>query len=166
MCKYLPGDEPDVGGPCPVSHYCPAGTGYPLACPAGTYNNITRQAVCTPCEAGYFCNENHHHLRRFPLSSWVLLPEWNWVREVVNIIRIDVSRWEFESVFLRCLRVYVNFNWFTDIMINTHAPRDTTGMRHKVWVWMIVTRVPEASIVNTRAYFNQLDTVMKVKLTV
>ena len=112
-----------------------------------------------------FLQWKHHHLRRFPLSSWVLLPEWNWVREVVNIIRIDVSRWEFESVF-KCLRVYVNFNWFTDIMINTHAPRDTTGMRHKVWVWMIVIRVPEASIVNTRAYLNQPDTVMKVKLTV
>ena len=74
MCKYLPGDEPDVGGPCPVSHYCPAGTGYPLACPAGTYNNITGQAVCTPCEAGYFCNENTTTYEDFPCQVGYYCP--------------------------------------------------------------------------------------------
>jgi hypothetical protein len=55
---YIPGDEPVIGGPCPVSHYCPVGTSTPYACPAGTYNNITGQYECTPCPAGYFCNEN------------------------------------------------------------------------------------------------------------
>lgn len=46
------------GGPCPVSHFCPEGTSFPLACLAGTYNNLTRQAACFPCAAGYYCPEN------------------------------------------------------------------------------------------------------------
>lgn len=28
-----------VGGPCPVGHYCPEGTGLPLPCPLGTFSN-------------------------------------------------------------------------------------------------------------------------------
>jgi len=48
----------DKGGPCPVSHFCPEGTGFPLPCLAGTYNNLTRQAACFPCAAGYYCPEN------------------------------------------------------------------------------------------------------------
>jgi hypothetical protein len=63
---YIPGDEPDIGGPCPVSHYCPVGTSTPYACPAGTYNNITGQYECTPCPAGYFCNENTTTYEDFP----------------------------------------------------------------------------------------------------
>lgn len=60
------GDEPLIGGPCPVSHYCPEGTSTPLACPAGTYNNITGQWNCTTCQAGYFCNENTTTYEDFP----------------------------------------------------------------------------------------------------
>lgn len=28
-----------VGGPCPVGHYCPEGSGLPLPCPLGTFSN-------------------------------------------------------------------------------------------------------------------------------
>lgn len=28
-----------VGGPCPVGHYCPEGTGLPSTCPLGTFSN-------------------------------------------------------------------------------------------------------------------------------
>ena len=52
------GSAPGTGGPCPVSHYCPAGTSDPIACPAGTYNNVTHQSVCEPCHEGFFCPEN------------------------------------------------------------------------------------------------------------
>ena len=52
------GDDATVGGPCPVSHYCPTGTSYPLMCPAGTYNNRTGQSVCVTCPASYYCPEN------------------------------------------------------------------------------------------------------------
>ncbi|XP_021231889.1 SCO-spondin-like isoform X4 [Numida meleagris] len=48
----------ETGGPCPVSHFCPEGASFPLACLAGTYNNLTRQAACFPCAAGYYCPEN------------------------------------------------------------------------------------------------------------
>nr|XP_038023627.1 signal peptide, CUB and EGF-like domain-containing protein 1 [Anas platyrhynchos] len=48
----------EKGGPCPVSHFCPEGSSFPLACLAGTYNNLTRQAACFPCAAGYYCPEN------------------------------------------------------------------------------------------------------------
>lgn len=48
----------ETGGPCPVSHFCPEGASFPLACRAGTYNNLTRQAACFPCAAGYYCPEN------------------------------------------------------------------------------------------------------------
>ncbi|PKU33190.1 zonadhesin-like isoform x4 [Limosa lapponica baueri] len=51
-------DLREKGGPCPVSHFCPEGTSFPLPCLAGTYNNLTRQAACFPCAAGYYCPEN------------------------------------------------------------------------------------------------------------
>ncbi|KAF1404206.1 hypothetical protein FQV23_0001057, partial [Spheniscus humboldti] len=53
-----PGELHWKGGPCPVSHFCPEGTSFPLPCLAGTYNNLTRQAACFPCAAGYYCPEN------------------------------------------------------------------------------------------------------------
>ncbi|KAM8989348.1 uncharacterized protein PRD47_016773 [Ara ararauna] len=48
----------EKGGHCPVSHFCPEGSSFPLPCLAGTYNNLTRQAACFPCAAGYYCPEN------------------------------------------------------------------------------------------------------------
>ena len=47
-----------TGGPCPMGNYCPNGTSYPLGCPAGTYNPLTGQSVCQPCDAGFYCPEN------------------------------------------------------------------------------------------------------------
>ncbi|KAJ7417001.1 hypothetical protein WISP_67321 [Willisornis vidua] len=48
----------EKGGPCPVSHFCPEGSSFPSPCRAGTYNNLSRQAACSPCAAGYYCPEN------------------------------------------------------------------------------------------------------------
>lgn len=53
--------------PCPVGHYCLAGTGsvpagnssqYPTPCPSGTYRDETEGASpddCHECPAGYYC---------------------------------------------------------------------------------------------------------------
>ena len=44
---------------CPVTKYCPEGTGYAIICPAGTYNRdyqeLKDEAECTQCPAGQFC---------------------------------------------------------------------------------------------------------------
>lgn len=60
------GAEPEKGGPCPVSHYCPPGTSYPLECPAGTYNNVTGRDVCFQCPPSYFCPENITNYELYP----------------------------------------------------------------------------------------------------
>ncbi|GFS22362.1 fibrillin-1-like [Elysia marginata] len=52
------GADASKGGPCLVGHYCPQGTSYPLACPAGTYNNVTGVDACFECPASYYCPEN------------------------------------------------------------------------------------------------------------
>ena len=48
-------------GPCPLGHYCPVGTAYPLRCPKGTYRDTTNGADvnndCYPCDAGYYGEE-------------------------------------------------------------------------------------------------------------
>ena len=58
VCFPATGDRLDIGGPCPVGHFCPSGTSFPLGCPVGTYNNRTGQSNCTHCPAGYFCPGN------------------------------------------------------------------------------------------------------------
>ena len=47
-----------TGGPCPVGHYCPNGTAYPLGCQSGSYSPSTGLAECISCPAGYYCLEN------------------------------------------------------------------------------------------------------------
>jgi len=44
-------------GPCPIGHYCPIGTTYPIPCPAGQYSPNTGAALCTNCDAGAFCEK-------------------------------------------------------------------------------------------------------------
>ena len=70
----LIGDEPDIGGPCPVSRYCPEGTSFPLGCPSGTYNNLTGQWNCTECPAGFYCNENTTSYETFPCPTGYYCP--------------------------------------------------------------------------------------------
>lgn len=62
-------DNPSTGGPCPATHYCPEGTSSPFPCTAGTYNNITQQALCFECPAGYFCPDNTTHFEDFPCPA-------------------------------------------------------------------------------------------------
>lgn len=48
-------------GPCPVGHYCPAGTAEPIKCPPGTYNALTKKSLlsqCLTCSAGTYCPES------------------------------------------------------------------------------------------------------------
>ncbi|XP_046718698.1 zonadhesin isoform X3 [Silurus meridionalis] len=45
---------------CPTGYYCPAGTGYPLPCPPGTYSSspgLSTVEDCQSCPPGYFCEQ-------------------------------------------------------------------------------------------------------------
>ncbi|XP_048471581.1 uncharacterized protein K04H4.2-like [Rhincodon typus] len=47
-----------MNGPCAAGYYCPTGTKSPIACPKGTFKNITggdSLEFCTPCYPGYYC---------------------------------------------------------------------------------------------------------------
>lgn len=46
------------GGICPIAHYCPLGSVFPLQCEPGTYNPIKGREQCLPCPAGFFCTGN------------------------------------------------------------------------------------------------------------
>ena len=72
---YSLGDDPAVGGPCPVGKYCPSGTAYPLGCPSGSYNNLTGQANCTSCPSGYYCPDNTTAYSDFPCPFGMYCPD-------------------------------------------------------------------------------------------
>lgn len=45
---------------CPPGYFCPAGTGYPLPCPLGTFSSspgLNMVEKCQSCPPGYFCNQ-------------------------------------------------------------------------------------------------------------
>ncbi|XP_077422977.1 uncharacterized protein LOC144052618 isoform X3 [Vanacampus margaritifer] len=42
--------------PCPPGHFCLNGSASPEPCPSGTYQDRERQAICSTCEAGYYCD--------------------------------------------------------------------------------------------------------------
>ncbi|KAM8927608.1 uncharacterized protein RCH25_007839 [Pelodytes ibericus] len=63
------------GGECPVGHYCPGGSSHPITCPAGTYNNLTRQDVCLSCPAGFYCRENTSNYNVFPCPPGFYCPK-------------------------------------------------------------------------------------------
>ena len=54
-CKVL-----GISTPCPVGHYCPAGSVFPTACPIGTYSDkekLTSKSDCRPCPQGKYCDQ-------------------------------------------------------------------------------------------------------------
>ncbi|KAL7831753.1 hypothetical protein AOLI_G00293010 [Acnodon oligacanthus] len=53
-----PGQTDDLALPCPVGHHCPPGSPAPVLCPSGTYQDKQKQANCTICEAGFYCDES------------------------------------------------------------------------------------------------------------
>lgn len=57
-----------------MGRYCPEGTSYPLECPAGTYNNLTGQAECWECPAGYFCPDNITTYENYPCPEGYYCP--------------------------------------------------------------------------------------------
>eukprot|EP01135_Chromosphaera_perkinsii_P006890 Nk52_evm45s621 gene=Nk52_evmTU45s621 len=56
--KAPAGGHKGSGGKCTVGHYCPAGTASPLPCSPGSFNPLENQATCTPCTAGFYCQDN------------------------------------------------------------------------------------------------------------
>lgn len=42
---------------CTQGNYCPLGYDFQIACQPGTYQNLTAQATCTDCPAGYYCDD-------------------------------------------------------------------------------------------------------------
>ncbi|MGH0137990.1 UNVERIFIED_CONTAM: hypothetical protein FKN15_065321 [Acipenser sinensis] len=75
QCQLCPAGSEGAGGPCPVSHYCPGGSAQPLPCPAGTYNNLTGQAKCFQCGAGYYCPEKTSTYSDFPCPPGFYCPD-------------------------------------------------------------------------------------------
>ena len=59
----LPGGYTGVGGVCPAGHFCPQGSGMPIACEAGSYANITGLSVCWDCPEGYYCPEGKQDVK-------------------------------------------------------------------------------------------------------
>ena len=52
-------DEVDFGDLCEAGHYCPAGSGAGIPCPAGTYSNgrgLMEPSDCISCSPGMACN--------------------------------------------------------------------------------------------------------------
>ena len=41
--------------PCPIGLHCPQGSPQPVPCEPGTYTNLTQQAECLVCPAGFYC---------------------------------------------------------------------------------------------------------------
>ncbi|XP_013391352.1 uncharacterized protein LOC106159584 [Lingula anatina] len=50
--------HPVIGHECPAGFKCPAGSSYPVPCPAGMYQDSTAQGSCITCVAGYYCYGN------------------------------------------------------------------------------------------------------------
>eukprot|EP00163_Fabomonas_tropica_P011852 TRINITY_DN227_c0_g2_i1.p1 TRINITY_DN227_c0_g2~~TRINITY_DN227_c0_g2_i1.p1 ORF type:complete len:7500 (+),score=2428.07 TRINITY_DN227_c0_g2_i1:177-22676(+) len=47
---------------CPPGYYCPAGSDFPVPCPAGTYNpnfGMGTLAECTDCPTGFYCSQSN-----------------------------------------------------------------------------------------------------------
>ncbi|XP_072885876.1 uncharacterized protein [Hemitrygon akajei] len=45
---------------CPMGHFCPEGSKYPLPCPAGTYSpttGLTSEDQCQHCPIGHYCSQ-------------------------------------------------------------------------------------------------------------
>ncbi len=70
----FPGDDVNVGGPCPVAHYCPVGTWSPVACPPGSYNNLTGKANCTECPEQYYCPSQTDTFEQYPCPEGYFCP--------------------------------------------------------------------------------------------
>ncbi|XP_033971267.1 zonadhesin-like [Trematomus bernacchii] len=51
-----PGQTVATALPCPPGHFCVQGSATPEPCPSGTYQDREKQAACTVCGAGYYCD--------------------------------------------------------------------------------------------------------------
>ncbi|XP_028665392.2 signal peptide, CUB and EGF-like domain-containing protein 1 [Erpetoichthys calabaricus] len=64
-----PGQQLSTAYICPTGHYCPEKSPKPLICASGSYQPLQAQASCTPCDAGYYCDN-----RQGPVSDITLYP--------------------------------------------------------------------------------------------
>lgn len=58
------------GSICPSGTKCPLGSGSPTPCPAGEYNNDTKQETCKQCPAGFYCPGNSTYPISCPSGYW------------------------------------------------------------------------------------------------
>ena len=56
FCPTGSSEEAPNSSPCPVGHYCPVGSGQPLPCPPGSYQDGEMATDCKICTSGFFCN--------------------------------------------------------------------------------------------------------------
>ncbi|MEQ2168328.1 hypothetical protein GOODEAATRI_013162 [Goodea atripinnis] len=68
-------------GPCPVGHYCPAGSLTPVPCPAGSIRNATGTSFrgvsmqnCFACPAGHYCSSDGLAIPSGPCSAGFYCP--------------------------------------------------------------------------------------------
>ena len=64
----------ELGGECPVAHYCPTGTVHPIRCSAGTYNPLTGQPICFVCPEGFYCLANSTTYTNTPCNHGYYCP--------------------------------------------------------------------------------------------
>lgn len=58
-----PRDGGATGDLCPVGHYCPRGTGEPIRCPPGMFQNMTGYDYCMDCPPGFYCTDGEIPLK-------------------------------------------------------------------------------------------------------
>ena len=74
MCPLGGTSAQGIGGICPVGHYCPLNSTVPLACPAGSFANVTGLALCHPCPSGFYCLEGATHFMSTPCQPGYFCP--------------------------------------------------------------------------------------------
>lgn len=66
-----------TGDICPKGHYCPTGSGYPIACEAGTFSDRfanQNESNCEPCTAGKYCSGYGRDLPNGPCDDGWFCP--------------------------------------------------------------------------------------------
>ena len=67
---------------CPAGHYCPEGTGTPIACPAGTYLGTEMNSGlddCVNCTAGSYCEGMYDTEQLFKCTLSVFRDEYIYI---------------------------------------------------------------------------------------
>ena len=49
------GSQTGLGSLCPLGHFCPTNSTYPIPCPNGSYADAIGMSYCKVCPSGYYC---------------------------------------------------------------------------------------------------------------